>query len=641
MPRALNVVCCKVSSLRTVGASLKTCLSLAVAFFATVGAARAYDFEDSQTIGLFTDEQAEVATSPIPRPISKIAENVTVITAEDILRLNAHSLAEVLQTVPGIQLEFTGRPPGTVGFFNIQGAVNTTVLILIDGIRQNDFDQDVAWPGLIPVQQIERIEIIKGAASGSWGSALGGVVNVVTKSPTPERPFTGLVSSSIGSRFTSDSRAELSGTKNSFGYYLTGGHLRSDGLTPGTGGHNENLYGKLSYTLVSGGNATLGLSRTYQEGGEGEGQIPQRFFLRQEGDEGHGYGFLRFQQPLGDQLNLEVLGYATELQGHLTNSIRLQPGSFGEVNRYSHHESTRGVNANLSWGDSRNNLVAGGEYLHGHARLRDLHRSAPPFYDRTWDSFAGYLNGTYSVGKLAILPGVRFDSTGISGDHMSYTLGVTYRVAEDTTLRAYGARGFSVPTLSVDTGAQKVWTAQGGVETGVVPLLWLKGTYFFNAVSNSASMAELPTVTTTDEIRQGVELEARTTPFYGFALAGGYTYLYAEDRKTHKRLQSDNRHTVPPHVYKLALNYDRSACGVSGALTGSGVAWNAPAPYNSMARNGMIWDFSLNWKAASWNALAPELFFSAHNLFNGDQTTNNIFFNTAGRWYEGGARVRF
>jgi vitamin B12 transporter len=606
-----------------------------------VGAAHSAEIEDSQTIGLFTDEQAEVATSPIPRPISKIAENVTVITAEEILRLNAHTLAELLQTVPGIQLEFTGRPPGTVGFFNIQGAINSTVLVLIDGIRQNDFDQDVAWPGLIPVQQIERVEIIKGAASGSWGSALGGVINVVTKGPNPEGPFTGMLSSSIGNRLTSDSRAELSGTKNSFGYYLTGGHLRSDGVAPNTAGHSDNFYGKVSYDLSSGGNATLGLSGTTKEGGLGEGVIPERFFLSQDGDESHGHGFIRLQQPLRDQLNLEVLGYASELQGHLANRIQLEPGPLLQANRYSHHEATRGVNANVSWGDSRNNVVAGGEYLHGHGRLKDVLSVNPPFYDRTWDSFAGYLNGTYSMGKLAVLPGIRFDSTGISGDETSYTLGVTYRVAEHTTLRAYGARGFSLPTLSVDTGAQKVWTAQGGVETGAVPLLWLKGTYFFNAVKNSVSMTALPAVTTTDENRQGVELEARTTPFYGFALAGGYTYLYAVDEKTGKRLQSDNHHTVPPHVYKLALNYDRPASGLRGALTGSGVAWNAPEPYSSLARHGMIWDFSLSWQAGHCHALAPELFFAAHNLFNGDQTTNDIFFNSASRWYEGGARVRF
>ena len=174
--------------------SYKNASILAALLLANVSALHAGEIEDNQTIGLFTDETPVAAASPLPRPISKIAENVTVITADDIVRLNAHTLAEVLQTVPGIQLDVNARTPGTFNFFNIQGALNSTVLVLIDGIRQNNFDQDTVSPGLIPVQQIDCIEIVKRAASGSWGSALGGVINIVTKSPNAERPISGMVS---------------------------------------------------------------------------------------------------------------------------------------------------------------------------------------------------------------------------------------------------------------------------------------------------------------------------------------------------------------------------------------------------------------------------------------------------------------
>ncbi len=118
------------------------------------------------------------------RPISKIAENTTVITAEQIALLNAHTLADVLQTVPGVQLDVLQTPGGFTDF-NIQGSFTgySHILVLIDGVQQNNQVQGMGFPNLIPVQQIERVEIIKGAASGSWGQALGGVVNVVTKSP--------------------------------------------------------------------------------------------------------------------------------------------------------------------------------------------------------------------------------------------------------------------------------------------------------------------------------------------------------------------------------------------------------------------------------------------------------------------------
>ena len=150
------------------------------------------------------------------------------------------------------------RTPTAATSYTIQGTANEEVLVLIDGIRQNDYDQGRTLLGLIPVQQIERIEIIKGAASPAWGAAPGGVINIITKTPVPDRTATGIVSGSIGSAFTADTRAELSGTYHSIGYYLTAGNLRSDGLSTNTATNMNNLFGKFSYLLPGSGTVTLG-----------------------------------------------------------------------------------------------------------------------------------------------------------------------------------------------------------------------------------------------------------------------------------------------------------------------------------------------------------------------------------------------
>lgn len=602
-----------------------------------VPTARGGEIEDSQTIGLFTGEAPGISLSPIPRPTSTIAENVTVITADDIVRLNAHTLAEVLQTVPGIQLDFNLRTPSTFTFFNIQGALNTTVLVLIDGIRQNDFNQNLASPGLIPVQQIERIEIVKGAASGSWGSALGGVINIVTKTPDPERPVSGTISGSLGSRLTSDTLGELSGTRGRLGYYLTAGHLRSDGLSPNTATAMDNLYGKLSYALPGNGTVTLGLSHLDAQPGMDEANTARWGFVHDNNANSRSYGFLRLLQPLGGKLNLDVEGYATARSDHTKFGGRNDQGAIAYFNDYDVRDSSQGLNASLSLGDSRNNLVSGVEYVHAQGSLKDLLSADAPSYDRTWDRFAWYGNGSYSIGQLTVLPGVRFDSTGLVGDQLSYTLGLTYQLAENTTLRAYGAQGFSLPMLSSDTGVQKVRTIQGGIESGAVPYLWLKATYFFNALHHSESAGQ---VVVTNQRRQGFELEARTTPLCGLSLVSGYTYLHADNSDSGVRLQTDSNQTVPPHLFKLAVNYDHSDLGLRGALTGNFVKWNA-ASDTPASSAGMIWDLHLNWKPSPLSALSPELFGSAHNLFNGVQTTNTDLYSNARRWYEGGVRLKF
>ena len=146
--------------------------------------------DDLQPMGF--DTGVPIASTPrSPRPTSKIAENVTVITAREIAFLNAHTLAELLQTVPGIQLDKTGRTPGMFEFVTIQGANSQHLLVVVDGISQNEAGENMADLGAIPLQQIERVEIIKGGASAAWGQALGGVVDIITKSPNSDKPFSG------------------------------------------------------------------------------------------------------------------------------------------------------------------------------------------------------------------------------------------------------------------------------------------------------------------------------------------------------------------------------------------------------------------------------------------------------------------
>jgi vitamin B12 transporter len=584
------------------------------------------------------EAQAEsvVSASRSPRPASRIAENITVITADDIERLNAHTLAEVLQTVPGIQLDYL-RTPGTFSFFNVQGAYNTTVLVLVDGIRQNDFDQNMAIPGLIPVQQIERIEVIKGAASAAWGPALGGVINIITKSPDAERKFSGMVSGSTGSQFTADSRAEVSGTLDRFGYYLTAANLRSDGLTPNTGTNQNNLFTKLSYQLPHNGSLTFGLSYLTASPGLDEGDTVSWGFVHDNNQYRRTNAYLKLNQPLTDRLTLELDSFLTNRDDHTKWGAPDGMGGFAFYSDGVARDTSQGINARLRWGDYQKSLLLGLDYAHAWAINRDALSSAPPLYERSWDRWGIYANGAYTVGQLTILPGARYDITGTSGDVTSLTLGATYQLAEHTLLRAYAAQGYTLPTPKADNRLQKIKTVQAGIESEALPFLWLKGTFFFNALRDSQSVG---TATATNQYRQGFELEARTTPLYGLSLTSGYTYLDAWDSDTGQRLHTNSNQAVPPHTVKLALNYDQQDLGLRGTLTGNYVWWNRDE--SSAARDtGMIWDLHLNWRLKSFYKLTPELFFSAHNLFNGVQTTDTELYTNAKRWFEGGMRVKF
>lgn len=592
--------------------------------------------EEESTLGLFGEEEAVLSTSRIPRPISRIAENVTVITAEEIALLNAHTLADVLNTVPGLQMQSPNRTPGSNSDLFVQGAEAGSghVLVLIDGVQQNNYKQGWVFTAQIPVQQIERVEIVKGAASAAWGPALGGVVNVITKEPIAERPVGGTVSASIGERTTFDTRGELNGTIGNLGYYLSGGRLHSDGLRPNNAVSENNGYLKLTYDLPTEGRLTFGTSIWENADGD-EGWFGSPGFSGSVHDDYKnylGYSFLTLQQPLSERLSLELTGKGA-YQETDTRQNDIIGGTISPYLFAFARESSWGGGAKLSWDGGDFGVVVGAEYDHANIYERTEINGVPdPFLlRRAMDRYGLYANGHLSFGRVTVLPGIRFDDTGFGSNYVSYNLGTTVRLTDRSVFRAYGARGYGLPSLYQGKDLQKVWTVQTGVESSDIPYLWLKGTLFYNRIYDGQWDANH--APDEKQTKQGFEIEARTTPWHGFYLSGGYTLNDSRDG-------AKVRHTMKPaHIAKLAVYGDQEDIGLKGVITGSYVWWNAPG-YKLASYDTIIWDLHLTQKLPTGWGMAPELFFSARNLFNGAQYSESLYQN-ASRWVEGGVRFSF
>ena len=589
----------------------------------------------SDALDLFSaGEEEVVSTSRIPRPISRIAENVTVVTAEDIRRLNAHTLSEVLNTIPGIQMQWPNRTPGSDSDTFLQGAEAGLghVLVLLDGVQQNNYNQGWADIAKIPVQQIERVEIIKGAASTSWGPALGGVINVITKSPAPNRA-SGEVSASIGERSTSDTRGEISGTIGNTGYYLSAGNLHSAGLRPNNGITENNGSLKLTYDLPVKGSITYGV--TLWENSDGDQGVWDNsgWLVHDDLKNRFGSTFLTLKLPVGERLSLEITGRSTyrEVRTEWNDIIS------DEISPFIHstlRDNAYGGGAKLSWGDNDLGFVAGIDYDHANVRTHWLDYSfAPPEpgqINRNIDRLGAYLNGLWSIGRLTLLPGIRYDRA-FGANNISGTAGATLELTDRTVLRAYGAQGYGLPNLAYGKDLQKVWTVQTGVETTEVPYLWLKGTLFYNRLRDAQESAlQSPERRQT---KQGFEVEARTVPLYGLSVGGGYTLNDSRDAE-HTRHESK-----PAHIGKLNLFYDNDRLDFTGTLTGSYVWWNSSA-WKLGNYDRLLWDLHLAKKIHVSETLTPEIFFSVRNLFNGSQY-EHILYKNASRWVEGGVRFSF
>jgi vitamin B12 transporter len=125
-----------------------------------------------------------VTASRMPQRLTDLLADVTVITGEELRRGGAQSLAELLQRQPGVEIVQNGGPGASSGVF-LRGANAAQTLVLVDGLRIASSTAGAAALEAIPLDQVERIEILRGPSSSLYGAdAIGGVVQVFTRAAT-------------------------------------------------------------------------------------------------------------------------------------------------------------------------------------------------------------------------------------------------------------------------------------------------------------------------------------------------------------------------------------------------------------------------------------------------------------------------
>ncbi|MDR3304271.1 MAG: TonB-dependent receptor [Treponema sp.] len=124
-----------------------------------------------------------VTGGKIAQDVNETVEAVEVVSAEDIADMGAKNVAEVLENVAGLVI--FDHPQATV---MMQGFGGAYVKVLIDGLEIAGDTGGATQLNLIPVADVERIEIVRGASSALYGSdALGGVINIITKKPEADK----------------------------------------------------------------------------------------------------------------------------------------------------------------------------------------------------------------------------------------------------------------------------------------------------------------------------------------------------------------------------------------------------------------------------------------------------------------------
>ncbi|MGQ9673622.1 MAG: TonB-dependent receptor plug domain-containing protein [Candidatus Aminicenantales bacterium] len=194
-------------------------------------------------------EEIVVTATATRKAVKDCSASVSVVKAEDIQAVPASNALNLLGFLPGIFVQRTGD----FGRADIEirgiGQNGRRINILVDGRPEKMGLFGCAVTHTFPLDNVERIEVVRGPASVLYGSeALGGVVNIITHSP--EEGFETDFSASYGSFRTRQLNLRHGGKLGRWSYYFTLDDRQSDGHLPHSDYHGKAFTGKLIYDFT-------------------------------------------------------------------------------------------------------------------------------------------------------------------------------------------------------------------------------------------------------------------------------------------------------------------------------------------------------------------------------------------------------
>ena len=390
-------------------------------------------------------EEVVVTATKIVETVAETTSNVTVIKREDIENMNVVFVTDVLRKIPDLNLTQNGGK-GKVATVLLRGGDSTHTLVLIDGVKVNSTTTGSFDFSGIRVNDIERIEIVRGPQSTIYGSeAMSGVINIITqKGGGSLRAETSLEAGSYG---TYSPSLTISGVLKAFDYRLTGGYLCTDGISAARHGDERDGYRNSS---VSG---KIG----FKPSEKFEFELAGRYsYDRTELD---GFDFLQMQAV--DDLNFVQRGNHYVISGKgkiyplpsweqiLTIAVVKDRLKFRDPDTiFNNYEIMNRTNI-VEWQHNfylseKYTLTAGAEY-------RNETGDNEGNFDSSADTLALYLNNTLKLlnDSLILNAGLRYDDNEISGNKTTYRIGAVYNVRPlAVRIKSSYATGFRAPTLN-------------------------------------------------------------------------------------------------------------------------------------------------------------------------------------------------
>lgn len=427
-------------------------------------------------------EEVVVTAAMTPRSLKDCASTVNVVNKEDIDFLSAASALTVLDHTPGI---FVNRS-GDFGRADVDirglGQNCRRVAVLVDGKPEKMGLYGCAVSHAFPLDNVERVEVVKGPASVLYGGeALGGAINIITH--IPEEKFETALTALYGSYNTRQLNLRHGGNLESFKYFFTFDKRDSDGHIDNAGYSGYSVTGKVVYDIAD--HTRLSLQGKYFDGKKYEpGTV---------------------DNPLTDFWNDYKRG-AIDLT--LTREWEKNEFSVKLYRNFGKHLFSDG------W-DSRDHTdgaavrfttrgLAGNELtLGGDIRFFGGKSFGYPVGD--WDKKEGslFIQDQYILaGRWIFSGGFRLQFDSLYGSELCPQVGLVFHVTGNTLFRGTVSKGFRSPQINelymypsanTELEPERVWNYElgfehtlGGRVTVKGSLFHMKGTNLIRTVPNSA-----------------------------------------------------------------------------------------------------------------------------------------------------------
>lgn len=187
----------------------------------------------AQEIKITPIQEVFISSNRIEANQFESGKDITVINAKQIAQINPSSIDQLLRYVQGVEVQ----PRGAFGVqadISMRASTFSQVVILIDGMKLNDpltghFNSNIP----IPINQIEKIEILRGAASAQYGAdAVGGIINIITKTRTANNKSSTNIELGAGDYNLFFGRANTFSRKNKFSFEVGADGAYSKGPKP-------------------------------------------------------------------------------------------------------------------------------------------------------------------------------------------------------------------------------------------------------------------------------------------------------------------------------------------------------------------------------------------------------------------------